>query len=362
MSRLKRDEQRIHCDGYNIYVSIIMCVSSGKRKRKWRGAFLEFLIGYNINMARRRRKKKNENLTISRPVEAVRDDYSQRTANDQLKDTPFAGLKTILRQAGYSRPDTEKKYFKPSDLCAPDSTLSSVRTDVLQAGRAGENSKTVDIQTGSCPGLIEHKDRCEPCDLQPEDDSRLFLQAMDGVRPLARKVLDPSQDIRKGSVADNISAENEVAACTQELEAIVRGEKDIPVEHTPEYVEGPVINSNPRIVRKLRRGKFSVQAYCDLHGLTANEALEWCEEFMARSIAANRSCIAIIHGRGLSSPRGPVLKQMVQEWLTKGKWRRHVIAYSSAPNWDGGSGVTYVLLRQRPAPRKKRRKLRLWSE
>ena len=190
----------------------------------------------------------------------------------------------------------------------------------------------------------------------------LFLQAMDGVRPISRKVHDPSKDMRPAGAADRPVSESEAAVCAEELGAIVRGEKDIPVEHTPEYVEGPVINSNPRIVRKLRRGKFSVQGYCDLHGLTTMEALDWCEEFMARSIAANRSCIAIIHGRGLSSPRGPVLKKMVQEWLTKGKWRRHVIAYSSAPNWDGGPGVTYVLLRQRPAPRKKRRKPRLWSE
>ncbi len=196
-----------------------------------------------------------------------------------------------------------------------------------------------------------------------DGEARLFLEAMEGVRPLDRGPDKIAPSLQKHGKSDargmpSVPGEKEVA---EELRAIVQGKRDIPVEHTPEYVEGPVINSNPRLVKKLRRGRFSVQSYCDLHGLTSREALEWCEEFISRSIAANRSCVAIIHGRGLCSPKGPVLKKLVQEWLRTGRWRRHVIAYSSAPNWDGGPGVTYVLLRQKPAPRRKRRKPRLWD-
>ncbi len=337
-----------------------MCVSSGKRKGKRRGAFLEFLIGYNTNMARRRRKKKKEILTTSRPIEVVPDDYSSWTGDGLLKDTPFASLKSRLKQAARAT----------GCLAGKSAASAAVRGKFARPAENIENRKeqvTGYKETGVVkPDTISSRNgrilSDGSGDIQPEDESMLFLQAMDGVRPLSRKVHDPSKDMRPASVTARPVSESEAAVCAEELGAIVRGDKDIPVEHTPEYVEGPVINSNPQIVRKLRRGKFSVQGYCDLHGLTTMEALDWCEEFMARSIAANRSCVAIIHGRGLSSPRGPVLKKMVQEWLTKGKWRRHVIAYSSAPNWDGGSGVTYVLLRQRPAPRKKRRKLRLWSE
>jgi hypothetical protein len=42
----------------------------------------------------------------------------------------------------------------------------------------------------------------------------------------------------------------------------------------------------------------------------------------------------------------------VVRWLTRGPWRKWIIAYSSARSCDGGTGATYVLLRtSRPAQR-----------
>jgi DNA-nicking Smr family endonuclease len=66
--------------------------------------------------------------------------------------------------------------------------------------------------------------------------------------------------------------------------------------------------------------------------------------------------VLIVHGRGLSSPAKPVLKTKVIEWLTCGPWRKWVIAFTSARSFDGGAGATYVLLRQRPVTRSKRKR------
>jgi DNA-nicking Smr family endonuclease len=45
----------------------------------------------------------------------------------------------------------------------------------------------------------------------------------------------------------------------------------------------------------------------------------------------------------------------VVKWLTNGPYRRFVLSFSSAPTWDGGAGVTYVLLRRRPVKRRRKK-------
>ncbi len=313
--------------------------------------FIKFFIMYKTVMAGKKKNKRSLWSDVD-DTAFVSDEDLQWTGDRKLKNTPFATLKEKLKQA------QRQASVLPSSGTGNGTGQVSPCSNRGGQGRAAPAFMAMDrpssnsVSGSEDAGLI----------VEPDDDSRLFLKAMDGVRPLSQgsRLVDTALSADVRPVSERLAREEE-AACRGELEAIIKGKRQIPVEYTPEYAEGPVINSNPRIVRKLRRGKFSVQGYCDLHGLTAREALEWCEEFMSRSIAANRSCIAFIHGRGLSSPRGPVLKKMVHEWLRTGRWRRYIVAYSSAPSWDGGPGVTYVLLRQRPAPRKRRKKPRLWS-
>jgi DNA-nicking Smr family endonuclease len=82
------------------------------------------------------------------------------------------------------------------------------------------------------------------------------------------------------------------------------------------------------------------------------------ENFIKDSIATGKRAVLIVHGRGLSSPDRPVLKTKVVEWLTRGPFRKWVIAFSSARSFDGGAGATYVLLRQRPLTRRYRKKVK----
>jgi DNA-nicking Smr family endonuclease len=84
-------------------------------------------------------------------------------------------------------------------------------------------------------------------------------------------------------------------------------------------------------------------------------ALDALNAFMIRALRENQQAVLIVHGRGLSSPRTPVLKARVEEWLRRSAWRKWVLAFSSARGCDGGTGATYVLLRQRPATRRFRK-------
>ena len=99
-----------------------------------------------------------------------------------------------------------------------------------------------------------------------------------------------------------------------------------------------------RTMRKLSRGGFSVQAELDLHGMTVAEARPRLQDFIEHSVAMNKLCVRIVHGKGLGSgDRGPVLKNAVNRWLRR--WD-DVLAFVSTRQVDGGTGAIYVLLQK----------------
>ena len=186
-------------------------------------------------------------------------------------------------------------------------------------------------------------------------DQELFLKAMEGVRPLENKVHVEFEKRIKHSQKQRARKENrEIEQGLKELKRLIDGEVPLPVEKIPEYIDGPTINLDRQLVKRLRRGDFAIQAYCELHGLRADEALQVLDGFLSDSLMNNYRAVAFIHGRGKSSPGKPVLKELVKNYLNRGRFRRYVLAYSSAPSWDGGPGVTYCLLRKRPVKKRPR--------
>ena len=102
----------------------------------------------------------------------------------------------------------------------------------------------------------------------------------------------------------------------------------------------------------LRKGRFSIEAEADLHGLTVPQAKLHLREFICESVEYRLGCVRVIHGKGLGSgPGGPVLKGKVQCWLAQ--WDE-VLAFVTALARDGGSGAVYVLLQRRRSPRMSR--------
>jgi DNA-nicking Smr family endonuclease len=121
---------------------------------------------------------------------------------------------------------------------------------------------------------------------------------------------------------------------------------NIEVEQTPEYIEAAVQPRGRLYLEDLRSGRFSVQAWLDLHGMNQQEARFALDEFILASVRASLSCVRVIHGRGRHShKKQPVLKDAVQRWLCSRRLSRHVIAYTSARSCDGGGGAVYILLR-----------------
>ena len=98
------------------------------------------------------------------------------------------------------------------------------------------------------------------------------------------------------------------------------------------------------VVRKLRRGNWSIQGQLDLHGLRREDAREALAQFIRDARKVGWRCVRVVHGKGLGSPgKTPVLKSKVQGWLIQ---KQEVLAFVQARPAEGGAGALVVLLAQ----------------
>lgn len=100
----------------------------------------------------------------------------------------------------------------------------------------------------------------------------------------------------------------------------------------------------PDVVRKLRRGQWSIQRQLDLHGFRREDARDALGLFIREANKAGLRCVRVVHGKGLGSPgKAPVLKGRVQSWLVQ---KKEVLAFVQARPAEGGAGALVVLLAQ----------------
>lgn len=94
---------------------------------------------------------------------------------------------------------------------------------------------------------------------------------------------------------------------------------------------------------KLKKGQFNAQAVLDLHGLTVQQGEQALDDFIALCCAQNKRFIRVIHGKGYNSDdEYPALKNLTNQLLSQ---LNEVIAFTSAPEKDGGVGAVNVLLK-----------------
>jgi len=189
------------------------------------------------------------------------------------------------------------------------------------------------------------KKEVEPVPLEDEKDT-LFQEAMSDVIPLNgdRKKVErqPSIDTRPSHPAPDDERDG-----LAHLQGLVHGTVQIDITFSDEYIEGSIKGFSRKMMRKLKRGQFSVQDYVDLHGLNREEGEIKVREFLLNSHTRGLRCVLSVHGRGLNSPDSlPVLKEELPNWLNRGPVRKIVLAFSTALPHDGGTGAIYVLLRR----------------
>ena len=115
---------------------------------------------------------------------------------------------------------------------------------------------------------------------------------------------------------------------------------DVSHEETLSYTASGIQN---KVLTKLRKGFFGVQAEMDLHGLNSDAAKQQLQRFLHASTVSGYRCVHIVHGKGYrSSDSHPVLKNHLNRWLRQHK---DVQAFCSASPRQGGAGAVYVLLK-----------------
>ncbi len=176
-------------------------------------------------------------------------------------------------------------------------------------------------------------------------DEELFNREMDDVQEIAefRSLACAQRPDGNGTRRLPRNLEREDIRILSEIAA---GERPMHLPDTQEYVEWTNPDYHDTIVPMLHEGRFSVQAFLDLHGFTVAEAEAELDMFFEESFKKGRRCVKIIHGRGLRSVGGPVIKAAVVRRLS-GRFRKHIVAYVTARQCDGGLGALYVLLRNK---------------
>lgn len=97
-----------------------------------------------------------------------------------------------------------------------------------------------------------------------------------------------------------------------------------------------------KILRKLRKGQYNVDAMLDLHGMTVDEAKTIIDQFLRNCLQQKLRVILIIHGKGHHSQK-PILKNKLNQWLREINF---VLAFCSASPSHGSRGAIYVLLKR----------------
>lgn len=171
----------------------------------------------------------------------------------------------------------------------------------------------------------------------PDDDTALFRREVGEVRPVKTDRLAPAQ--HKPAPAAPMRRRDEREA----LEAM-----DGPIDwlevETGEELAFLRPGIQKRVLKNLRRGHYSVAARLDLHQMNLEAARSSIDSFLADALARGITCVKIIHGKGLRSKSGPVLKNLTNSLLRR---RKAVLAFVSTPPHDGGTGAVYVLLKRR---------------
>ena len=171
-----------------------------------------------------------------------------------------------------------------------------------------------------------------------QEDIDLFRRSVGPVRKIShdkavhtRKVR-PSrpqtrQRIEKASVTDSFSDD-------------YHAKEDVSSEETLFFARPGI---QQRKLQQLRRGRLPAGAELDMHGMTVAVARNELVHFISHCREQHIRCARIIHGKGYSSGgQAPILKNRLNNWLRQ---HQDVLAFSSAPGSEGGSGAVNILLR-----------------
>ena len=182
------------------------------------------------------------------------------------------------------------------------------------------------------------------------DDDKLFAEEMQDVQPLKTEPRVQPVDGAGGPSLAQILRRQAATEDGSDPNPLTLGEVP-PVAPFDEIAwKNPGIQEG--VYRKLRLGRYRIEASLDLHRMTVAEAREALWRFLGDCIGLGMRCVLVSHGRGDRSATPGRLKSYTRCWLEASD---DVLAFHSAQRQHGGYGSVYVLLRKNAEARKDNR-------
>ena len=174
------------------------------------------------------------------------------------------------------------------------------------------------------------------------DDDELFFEEMAGVQPIKR---EPRERLNKHVTVDT---EARRAAASGETTSPINPLVDEGVEPLDAWyvLDFKRAGIQHGVYRKLRMGRYDIDARLDLHRMTVKQAREEVHQFVRDAMQLGLRTVLIVHGKGqrkVEQERTAVLKGYVNRWLQD---IEDVQAFHSAQPVHGGTGAVYALLKK----------------
>ncbi len=172
------------------------------------------------------------------------------------------------------------------------------------------------------------------------DDRKTFLQEMGDIK----RVKQDTVATRRAPMDKELAKLRQEAAVIDKKEAELEASSAFVPQLDPnEVLEFRREGVQPYVLRRLKNGEYLEADYIDLHGKTVEEAYTVVMRFLEHAKREEFRCVLIIHGKGSKGPRRALLKSYVAHWL---KQIPEVLAFHSAPEWKGGTGSVYIILKK----------------
>ena len=110
-------------------------------------------------------------------------------------------------------------------------------------------------------------------------------------------------------------------------------------------IDGSFFHSSipKKLQKKIRQGSMLIDGHLDLHGYNQQQATKELSQFVEHALSVDFQFLIVVHGKGSRSEHQSVLKPLVLHWLAQ---QSMVLAWCPAQPKHGGSGASYIYLRQ----------------
>lgn len=177
---------------------------------------------------------------------------------------------------------------------------------------------------------------------QEFDEDFSFQELMGDVKPLQQ---DTALHKKTHKVDQNHLERRQAAVSLEEELPEYLTLDNAPMLKPDDIIEYKKSGVQDGVFKKLRLGKYPIQAKLDLHRKSLTQARDEVVHFLKQSLRLEARTLLLVHGKGHNSNPPALMKSYVAFWL---KQIDEVLCAHSAQPFHGGSGAVYVMLKKNP--------------